>query len=135
MGPFEAGHGLDSASISIKTWGPFKKTPLTVKTNRVRTIASAITYRVTSTILLAAISYVITGQWLESLAVTLTFAVLATILFYFNDRAWERTDWGRKPGIIPDATGLEVVSADVRRGSHVATELIPLHHEFLEEAS
>jgi uncharacterized membrane protein len=69
---------------------------LTVKTHRKRTVASAVTYRVTSTILLAGISYGITGLWLDSLTVTLTFAVLATLLYYFNDRAWERTDWGRK---------------------------------------
>jgi len=120
---------------ALRRWVRSQNPLLTVKTNRKRTIASAITYRVTSTILLAVISYVITGQWLESLAVTLTFAMLATILFYFNDRAWERTDWGRKPGIAPETTGLRVTSAGAQRGPHVATELIPLHHEFLEEAS
>jgi uncharacterized membrane protein len=65
-------------------------------THRKRTIASAITYRATSTILLGGISYLVTGQWFESLVVTIIFAILATIVFYFNDRAWERTDWGRK---------------------------------------
>jgi uncharacterized membrane protein len=67
-----------------------------VSTERKRSIATAVTYRVTSTILLALISYFVTGQWLESLFVTLTFAFFATVLYYFNDRAWERTDWGRK---------------------------------------
>ncbi len=69
---------------------------MTVKTYRKRTIVSAITYRVTSTVLLAVISFAVTGLWFESMVVTLTFAFLATVLFYFNDRAWERTDWGRK---------------------------------------
>jgi uncharacterized membrane protein len=67
-----------------------------VSTERKRSIATAITYRVASTVLLALISYFVTGQWLESLFVTLTFAFFATVLYYFNDRAWERTDWGRK---------------------------------------
>ena len=69
---------------------------MTVKTHRKRTLAAAATYRVTSSILLAGISYFVTGAWIDSIAVTLTFAVTATVLFYFNDRAWERTDWGRK---------------------------------------
>ena len=93
------------------------------------------TYRVASTILLAAISYVITGQWLESLAVTLTFALLATVLFYFNDRAWERTDWGRKGGGPLETSGSGFDSGGAGRTSHVASEFIPLRHEFLEEAS
>jgi uncharacterized membrane protein len=71
-------------------------TVLTARTERKRSLASAFTYRVTSTILLAVISYFVTGQWLESLFVTVTFAFFATVLYYFNDRAWERTDWGRK---------------------------------------
>lgn len=42
------------------------------------------------------LSFLIAGQLIESIAISASFAVLATILFYFNDRAWERTDWGRK---------------------------------------
>lgn len=68
---------------------------MTGKTRRRRTLASAITYRVTSTVLLAVISYWVTGEWAESLIVTVIFAVSATVPFYFNDRAWERTDWGK----------------------------------------
>jgi uncharacterized membrane protein len=69
---------------------------VTAKTDRKRTVASAVTYRITSTILLGAISYFVTGQWVESITVTLTFALIATVLYYINDRTWERTDWGRK---------------------------------------
>ena len=69
---------------------------MTTKTDRKRTLASAVTYRFASSVLLAGISYFVTGAWIDSLTVTLAFAVTATALFYFNDRAWERTDWGRK---------------------------------------
>jgi uncharacterized membrane protein len=72
---------------------------MTTKTHRKRSLASAVTYRVTSTAILAVISYAVTGAWIDSLTVTLAFAASATVLFYFNDRAWERTDWGRKEGI------------------------------------
>lgn len=104
---------------------------LTVRTQRKRTLASAITYRVTSTVLLAAISYYATGQWVESAVVTITFALTATVLFYFNDRAWERTDWGRD-----SAQHVPISSPrSIKRASFVASEYIPLSHEFLEEAS
>lgn len=59
-------------------------------------MASALTYRVASTILLMVLSYLIAGQLVESISISISFAILATILFYLNDRTWERTDWGRK---------------------------------------
>ncbi len=108
---------------------------MTVKTHRKRSIASAITYRATSTVLLAAISWAVTGQWIESLAVTLTFALLATVLYYFNDRAWERTDWGRisERGLLASGPGS---SQDHQPSTpQFPLELVPLHREYLEEAS
>ena len=107
---------------------------MTAKTQRKRTIASAITYRVTSTVLLAAISWLVTGQWVESLIVTLSFALLATALYYFNDRAWERTDWGRKAGApaVPEPTPFRISPSSKSAG---VAGLIPLAREFLEEAS
>ena len=93
------------------------------------------TYRVTSTVLLAGISYVITGQWLESLAVTLSFALLATFLFYFNDRAWERTSWGKLPQGAVEAPSSGSLSHVGVSGSRFPSDVIPLRHEFLEEAS
>ena len=56
----------------------------------------AVTYRVTSTVLLGLITYAITGEIVDSSLITILFAVTATVLFYFNDRAWERSDWGRR---------------------------------------
>ncbi len=108
---------------------------LTVKPGRKRTIASAITYRAISTILLGVISWVVTGEWVESLAVTLTFAFLATVLYYFNDRAWERTDWGRKAEGPIETSGPVTHRTKPRLTPHVATELIPLWRDLLEEAS
>ena len=60
------------------------------------TVASALTYRGASTVLLMILSYSVAGQLVESLAISIIFAITATVLFYANDRVWERTDWGRK---------------------------------------
>jgi uncharacterized membrane protein len=65
-------------------------------TSRRRTVAAALTYRAASTVLLMILSYSIAGQLIESLAISISFAITATVLFYANDRIWERTDWGRK---------------------------------------
>ena len=69
---------------------------MTLITERKRTLASAITYRVVSTLLLMVITYLISGVLFDSLVITLTFAILATIVYYFNERAWERSGWGRR---------------------------------------
>jgi uncharacterized membrane protein len=69
---------------------------MTNGTQRRRTLASAVTYRVASTLLLMVITYAVAGQLFESAMITLSFALLATVVFYMNDRAWERTDWGKK---------------------------------------
>jgi uncharacterized membrane protein len=69
---------------------------MTSGTQRRRTLASAVTYRVASTLLLMVITYAVAGQLFESAVITLSFAFLATVVFYMNDRAWERTDWGKK---------------------------------------
>jgi uncharacterized membrane protein len=108
---------------------------MTVKTHRRRTLATATTYRITSTLLLAAISWGVTGQWIESLVVTLSFAFLATALYYFNDRAWERTDWGRKGESMLDITGSRPSKSTLHAGSPEWSDIIPVVHEFLEEAS
>lgn len=68
----------------------------TVLTERKRTLASAISYRVASTILLMVITYAVSGVLFESVIITVSFALLATVVFYFNERLWERTTWGRK---------------------------------------
>jgi uncharacterized membrane protein len=49
-----------------------------------------LTYSVASTVLLLALSYLITDQLVESIAISASFAVLGTILFLLNARAWER---------------------------------------------
>ena len=67
-----------------------------VVTERKRTLASAVPYRVASTVLLMVITYLISGVLFDSVVITATFAVLATVVFYLNERAWERTSWGRK---------------------------------------
>jgi uncharacterized membrane protein len=59
-------------------------------TKRKRKLASALTDRAASTVLLLALSYLITDQLVESIAISASFAILATILTYLNDRAWKR---------------------------------------------
>ena len=106
---------------------------MTVKTHRKRTIASALTFRAISTFLLWTITYAVSGEAVTSVVITVIFAVLATVLFYFNDRAWERTNWGRKTESAVQTGASQVLVS--RSNLSFPSALMPLKHEFLEEAS
>ena len=67
-----------------------------VDSSHKRSLAMAITYRVMATILLGVISYAATGDFFDTSLITISFTVLATIVYYINDRVWNKVDWGRK---------------------------------------
>jgi uncharacterized membrane protein len=66
-----------------------------VNNTRKRTLVSAITYRAAATVLLGVISYTVTGEFTDTSVITVAFTVLATVVYYFNERAWNRVDWGK----------------------------------------
>ena len=105
------------------------------RTERKRTVASAFTYRVASTLVLWIITYLVSGQFIDSMFITVTFAILATGVFYFNDRAWERTDWGRKADATVGRLDLRSSQPPMMQDPQGWSEYKPLQHEFLEEAS
>ena len=37
----------------------------------------------------------VTGEFLDSSIITIAFAILATVVFYANDRAWNKVLWGK----------------------------------------
>jgi uncharacterized membrane protein len=62
---------------------------------RRRAIVKAITYRVIVAITLAAISWFYTGNLFETSAVSITYTVIATIVYYVHERAWLKVKWGK----------------------------------------
>jgi uncharacterized membrane protein len=61
-----------------------------------RSLAKTITWRVVATAITLAVVYAFTGSLGEASVITLTAAVLLAIGYYFHERAWERTHWGRR---------------------------------------
>lgn len=59
-----------------------------------RTLLKTAIYRGFTTIILFAISWLYTGNFIESSVITIIFNVLATIFYYMHERMWMRTNWG-----------------------------------------
>src|SRR5215212_11220145 len=62
---------------------------------RRRAIVKAITYRVIVAITLAAISWFYTGNLFETSAVSITYTIIATIVYYVHELAWIKVKWGK----------------------------------------
>jgi uncharacterized membrane protein len=62
---------------------------------RRRAIVKAITYRVIVAITLAAISWFYTGNLFETSAVSITYTIIATSVYYVHERAWLKVTWGK----------------------------------------
>jgi uncharacterized membrane protein len=61
----------------------------------VRSLAKAISWRVTGTIDTFLISWLITGQILLASGIALTEIMTKIGLFWLHERVWNRIDWGK----------------------------------------
>ena len=62
-----------------------------------RSIAKAISWRVTGTLDTFLISWLITGKPLLASGIAATEVLTKVTLFYVHERAWTRISWGRPP--------------------------------------
>lgn len=62
----------------------------------VRSLAKAVSWRVTGTIDTFLISWVITGQALLASGIAFTEIMTKIALFWLHERVWNRIKWGRK---------------------------------------
>lgn len=58
-----------------------------------RSIAKTITFRITSIIVLALITYLITGNIIEMTYIVIAFQTIQTFIYYFHERFWEKMIW------------------------------------------
>jgi len=61
----------------------------------VRSLAKAVSWRVTGTVDTFVISWAITGQVLLASGIALTEIATKICLFWAHERVWNRIDWGR----------------------------------------
>ena len=55
-----------------------------------RSILKSITYRLICIISLVTVTYIITGDVVESSLITIVFQAIQTVLYYLHERGWER---------------------------------------------
>lgn len=66
-----------------------------METNK-RTALKSITYRVIVTVILGIISWFYTGNFFQTSAITIVYAISATVVYYVHEKVWFRVIWGRK---------------------------------------
>jgi uncharacterized membrane protein len=60
-----------------------------------RSLVKSITYRIAVTVVLAILSWVFTEDVFQTSAITISFTILATLVYYFHARIWDKITWGR----------------------------------------
>ncbi|MEM2919048.1 MAG: DUF2061 domain-containing protein [Candidatus Altiarchaeota archaeon] len=63
---------------------------------RKRSVLKAVTYRILATFILGIISWYYTKEPFITSKITITFTIIAIIVFYVNERVWNKINWGRK---------------------------------------
>jgi adenylylsulfate kinase len=59
-----------------------------------RSIVKALTYRAIATLLLAIISWIFTGDPLQTSIITILFTVFSTLAYFVHERIWTKISWG-----------------------------------------
>ncbi len=61
-----------------------------------RSLAKTIIWRIVATIITFVTVYAFTGTLNKSTTITLTVAALLAAGYYFNERIWDKINWGRR---------------------------------------
>lgn len=70
--------------------------------SRLRSWVKSITWRIIGIVILGVLSWFFTRDWEQTTLITVTFHAIRVVLYYFHERAWERTDFGRKHPVSED---------------------------------
>ena len=65
-----------------------------MRDSRKRSIVKAINYRIICIIMLALVTYLITGDIFEMTTIVIVFQSIQMFIYYFHERLWERIKWG-----------------------------------------
>lgn len=60
-----------------------------------RSIAKAISWRITGSIDTFTLSFLITGNFFYASTISITEVVTKVFLYYFHERIWEKVRWGK----------------------------------------
>jgi uncharacterized membrane protein len=62
--------------------------------NQKRTLLKTTIYRGSTTVLLFALSWILTNDIYETSLITILFNIIATVIYYFHERMWSKINWG-----------------------------------------
>jgi uncharacterized membrane protein len=60
-----------------------------------RSLAKAVTWRLTGSLDTFVISFILTGHWTLAGSIAVTELLTKIVLYYFHERAWHFIPWGR----------------------------------------
>jgi uncharacterized membrane protein len=66
-----------------------------MKDSKKRSIYKSISYRIICIIMLAIITYLITGNIVEMTYIVIVFQTIQTFVYYFHERLWEKVSLGK----------------------------------------
>jgi uncharacterized membrane protein len=61
-----------------------------------RSVAKTITFRIIATITTMTLVVIFTGDWSLAGVVGILDLISKLIIYYFHERVWDRTSWGKK---------------------------------------
>jgi len=70
-----------------------------------RSLTKTIIWRVIATLITLVVTYMFTGELRQATNITLVIAVLLMVGYYFNERVWDRVQWGRKDHAFSTQSG------------------------------
>jgi uncharacterized membrane protein len=65
-----------------------------MRDSKKRSIAKTISYRIICIIMLACVTYLITGDLVEMTYIVVVFQTIQTFVYYLHERVWESVTWG-----------------------------------------
>lgn len=92
--------GLHQANVRVRLTSIEAKLTPEKKNNRVSygrkqkaVNSKTISYRAILTVILAVVTYVYTGNLVQTSGITIIFSVVATIVYYAHERIWTKIEW------------------------------------------
>ena len=70
--------------------------PLFEHETHTRSVAKAISWRLTGSLDTLIISYIVTGNFVIAGSIAVTELLTKIALFYFHERAWSHVSWGKQ---------------------------------------
>ena len=81
--------------VAIKLFATLKDVTRRLKLDdKIRSLVKSITYRVVSFTVLMILAWVVTGNFVQTTVISVTFHIIQLAAYYIHERAWQKIGWG-----------------------------------------